>query len=121
MHATAGSEARSLFQRHWDATPEDEVRTLAHRIVRAIEERDGPLTPARRARFLLATRQLLILLAKSTVEKAASPPAPLRNAAPHLGAGPLVVPCGVRQQYQLLGECSPRERTALSRMFEVWA
>jgi hypothetical protein len=40
-------------------TPEDGIRALAHRVVRAAEERAGPLTPARRARLLLAVRQRL--------------------------------------------------------------
>src|SRR5262245_6027562 len=38
---------------------EDDLRTLAHRIVRATAERVGPFTPARRAHLLLAARQLL--------------------------------------------------------------
>ena len=36
-----------------------ELRELAHRIVRAADQREGPLTPARRARLLLAARQLI--------------------------------------------------------------
>ena len=36
-----------------------DVRQLAHRIVRAADEREGPFTPARRARLLLAARQLV--------------------------------------------------------------
>ena len=38
---------------------EDDLRTLAHRIVSAASLRAGRLTPARRARLLLAARQLV--------------------------------------------------------------
>ena len=39
--------------------PDEELRALARRIVAAADRLEGPFTPARRARLLLAARQLI--------------------------------------------------------------
>jgi hypothetical protein len=38
---------------------ESDQRELAHRIVHALDQRDGPFTPARRARLMLAVREVI--------------------------------------------------------------
>jgi hypothetical protein len=54
------TSAREAAGARWPALiPEADLRALAHRIVRAGDERAGPFTTARRARLLLAARQLL--------------------------------------------------------------